>query len=51
MQIVQIEKEDGSREDTTKRETGTAEPMILQHVAMMVITGTSTTDMGELQMI
>ena len=50
MQSVQIEK-DGSREDTTERETGTGEPMILQHVAIMVITRTSTTDMGELQMI
>ena len=51
MQSVEIQKGDGSREDTTERETGTEEPMILQHVAMMVITRTSTTDIGDLQMI
>ena len=51
MQSVQIEEEDGSREDTTEREIGTGAPMILQHVAMMVITRTSMTYMGELQMI
>ena len=50
MQSVQIEKEDGSREDTTEREMGTGKPMILQHVTMMVITRTGTTYIGEFQL-